>query len=62
VTTVLEATRSTLFDLHSRIGLNIGVLLVWWAVSTVIFPFASLFMKWKVDRAKKQMAAENERK
>jgi hypothetical protein len=46
----VEATRSILFDLHSRVGLNFGVLITWWAVNTVVFPFACYVMRWKTMR------------
>lgn len=51
---VVEATRSTLFDLHSRIGLNFGVLFAWCAVNTALFPLCCWFMRWKTMRQKKK--------
>lgn len=58
--TVVEASRSTLFDLHSRIGLNVGVLLAWVAINTVFFPMSCYFMRWKTMRGKswKEKASE----
>lgn len=53
---IVEASRSTLFDLHSRIGLNFGVLFVWCAINTVLFPFACYFMRWKTMKAKRKEA------
>ena len=53
---IVEASRSTLFDLHSRIGLNFGVLFVWCVVNTMLFPFACYFMRWKTQKAKKKEA------
>ena len=53
---IVEASRSTLFDLHSRIGLNFGVLLAWCAVNTILFPFACYFMRWKTMKAKRKEA------
>ena len=50
---IVEASRSTLFDLHSRIGLNFGVLVAWCAVNSVLFPAACYFMRWKTVRAKR---------
>ena len=50
---IVEASRSTLFDLHSRIGLNFGVLLAWCAINTILFPFACYFMRWKTMKAKR---------
>lgn len=53
---IVEASRSTLFDLHSRIGLNFGVLFVWCAINTMLFPFACYFMRWKTMRMKRKEA------
>lgn len=50
---IVEASRSTLFDLHSRIGLNFGVLFVWCAMNSIFFPFCCLFMRRKMEKAKK---------
>jgi len=41
---VVEGSRSILFDLHSRIGLDFGILLAWGAVNTLFFPFCCWFM------------------
>ena len=51
---IVEASRSTLFDLHSRIGLNFGVLFTWCAINSILFPFACYFMRWKMMRGKKK--------
>ena len=59
---IVEASRSTLFDLHSRIGLNFGVLFVWCAVNTALFPFACYFMRWKMMRGKKKEKEAEEKK
>ena len=53
---IVEASRSTLFDLHSRIGLNFGVLFVWVAINSALFPFCCYFMRWKTMRDKKKEA------
>ncbi len=53
-TAVVEATRSTLFDLHSRIGLNFGVLFAWCAINTALFPFCCYLMRWKTQRQKRK--------
>ena len=53
---IVEASRSTLFDLHSRIGLNFGVLFVWVAVNSALFPFCCYVMKRKTMREKKKEA------
>jgi len=49
---IVEASWSTLFDLHSKIRLNFGVLFVWCAVNTMLFPFCCTFMKRKGEREK----------
>ncbi|KAH8746373.1 MNNG and nitrosoguanidine resistance protein [Diaporthe sp. PMI_573] len=51
---VVEASRQMLFDLHSRVGLNVGVLFAWAAVNTVLFPFCCYFMRWKGEHEKRQ--------
>lgn len=51
---IVEASRSTLFDLHSRIGLNFGILFVWCALNSLLFPCACYFMRWKTMRAKRK--------
>ncbi|PYH43002.1 SNG1 family protein [Aspergillus saccharolyticus JOP 1030-1] len=47
---IVEALRTILFDTHSRIGLDFGVLFVWIAVSILLFPVAAKFMQWKQKR------------
>ncbi|KAL9061027.1 MAG: hypothetical protein Q9206_000741 [Seirophora lacunosa] len=47
---VVEASRSTLFQLHSRIGLNFGVLFVWCAINTALFPLCCWTLRWKTMR------------
>lgn len=37
---VVEGSRAVLFDLHSGLGLNSGVLIAWGAVNTLVFPCA----------------------
>ena len=51
---IVEASRSTLFDLHSRIGLNFGILFTWCAINTMLFPFCCHFMRWKTMKAKRE--------
>ena len=58
---IVEASRTLIFDLHSRIGLNFGILFAWCAINTVLYPFASWFMRWKMARGQKK-AAEGEAK
>ncbi|KAK5206221.1 hypothetical protein LTR20_010452 [Exophiala xenobiotica] len=47
---IVNGSRTILFDTHSRIGLNFGVLLVWCAVNTLLFPFCCVFMRWKTNK------------
>ena len=49
---IVEASRSTLFDLHSRIGLNFGVLFVWVVVDSALFPACCWFMRRKTMKQK----------
>lgn len=51
---IVEASRQLLFDLHSRIGLNVGVLFAWFAIDTALFPFCCYFMRWKTENEKRQ--------
>ncbi|CAL5866705.1 uncharacterized protein PFLUO_LOCUS915 [Penicillium psychrofluorescens] len=47
---IIEAIRTILFDTHSRIGLDFGILFAWIAVSLAFFPFATFIMRWKAKR------------
>lgn len=47
---VVAASRTILFDTHSRIGLNFGILFAWVGVSIAFYPFASFIMRWKAQR------------
>ncbi|OLN92786.1 Nitrosoguanidine resistance protein SNG1-like protein 1 [Colletotrichum chlorophyti] len=58
---VVEASRQLLFDLHSRIGLNFGVLFAWAAVNTALFPFCCYFMRWKTEHDKRKAEKEKDR-
>ena len=60
---IVEATRVILFDVRSRMGLHVGVLLAWWAVNTALFPvFATWFRYHNFVRVKKnQMRAAQTR-
>ena len=42
---IVEATKVVLFDVHSRIGLNFGILLTWWAVNTALFPVCAWWFR-----------------
>ena len=54
--TVVEASHQLLFDLHSRIGLNIGILLIWIVANTILFAPACYLMRWEQQRAKAKEA------
>lgn len=53
---IVELTRSTLFDLHPRVGLNFGILFAWVAVGTMLFPICCYYMRWNTVRVKKNAA------
>ena len=50
---IVEASHQILFDLHSRIGLNFAVLLVWAVINSVLFPGACYIMRWKGERERR---------
>lgn len=58
---IVEASRSTLFDLHSRIGLNFGILFAWCAVNTLLFPLCCYFMRWSMEHGKRNAEKEKDR-
>ncbi|KAI1101175.1 MNNG and nitrosoguanidine resistance protein [Jackrogersella minutella] len=47
---IVSASRQILFDLHSEIGLNFGVLFAWAAVNVTLFPFFCYLARWKMER------------
>ncbi|EHY60656.1 hypothetical protein ABEF92_001314 [Exophiala dermatitidis] len=47
---IVNGSRTLLFDTHSRIGLNFGVLFAWCAVNTLLFPPCCVFMRWKTNK------------
>lgn len=53
---VVELTRSILFDLHPRIGLNLGILFAWVAIDTLLFPLCCYYMRWNTARVKRNAA------
>ncbi|TVY57813.1 Nitrosoguanidine resistance protein SNG1 [Lachnellula cervina] len=57
---LVNASRTIIFDTHSEIGLNFGVLFAWAAVNTVLFPLCCWFMRWKTIREKKKEAQSKE--
>lgn len=50
---IVEASRTILFDTHSRIGLNFGVLFAWAAINIICFFPAAIIFRWK--NTKEQM-------
>lgn len=58
---VVEATRTIMFNLHSRIGLNFGVLAAWVAVDTVLFPLCCQFQRWKTESVRTTAQRERNR-
>lgn len=58
---IVEGSRQILFDLHSKIGLNFGILFVWAAVGTALFPFCCYFMRWKTERSERKAEREKDR-
>lgn len=57
---IVEATRSILFDGHSRIGLNFGIIFAWAAINTALYPFCCYYMRRKTERNKKKEAQNKE--
>ncbi|OJD34904.1 mnng and nitrosoguanidine resistance protein [Diplodia corticola] len=47
---VVQGSRTILFDTHSNIGLNFGVLFAWAAVGTALFPFMCYWMRYKTKK------------
>lgn len=58
---IVEASRQLIFDLHSRIGLNVGILFAWFAINTALFPLCCYFMRWKTEREKRQAEKDKDR-
>lgn len=57
INTVVELTRSTLFDLsQTHVGRNFGILFAWVAVDTLLFPVCCYFMRWNTARVKRNAA------
>ncbi|KAI1417952.1 MNNG and nitrosoguanidine resistance protein [Hypoxylon sp. FL1857] len=50
---IVQASRQILFDLHSEIGLNFGVLFAWAAVNVSLFPLCCYFMRWNQERQRR---------
>ncbi|MCJ1245534.1 hypothetical protein MMC30_002738 [Trapelia coarctata] len=51
---IVEASRTLIFDLKNRLGLDFGILLAWLGVNSVLFPLCCYFMRWKTQREKKE--------
>ncbi|KAI9679441.1 MAG: hypothetical protein M1817_005463 [Caeruleum heppii] len=47
---VVEGSRTIIFDIHSRLGLNFGVLLAWAAVNTAFYPVCCFVMRKKMQK------------
>lgn len=56
---VVEASRTIIFDTHSRIGLNFGVLFAWIGISLALFPFCAHFARWKMMQEKEKKKKES---
>lgn len=50
---IVEASRTIIFDTHSRIGLNFGILFAWAAINIAVFFPAAIFFRYK--NTKEQM-------
>jgi hypothetical protein len=59
---VVNASRTIIFDTHSRLGLNFGVLAAWSAVNTAFFVPCALFMRWKAQKEHMRELAGGDRK
>ena len=57
---IVQASRHILFDLHSHIGLDFGVLFSWSAVNVALFPFCCYFMRWKMMRVSRKAGRDKE--
>ncbi|MCJ1472354.1 hypothetical protein MMC13_001001 [Lambiella insularis] len=51
---IVEASRTLIFNLHSRLGLDFGVLFAWVGVNSVLFPLCCYSMRWMEQRQKKK--------
>ncbi|EKV06737.1 MNNG and nitrosoguanidine resistance protein [Penicillium digitatum] len=47
---IVDALRTIIFDVHSRIGLDFAILFIWIAISLAFYPFAAFIMRWKMKR------------
>lgn len=58
---IVEASRTILFNTHSRIPQNFGILLGWVAVNLLFFPFCCYFMRWMTQRKQRKEKEEKEK-
>jgi hypothetical protein len=47
---VVYASRTLLFGTRDRLAFNLGILIVWVAVGTIVFPVACWFKNWKTQK------------
>ncbi|KAI0846612.1 MNNG and nitrosoguanidine resistance protein [Daldinia vernicosa] len=57
---IVQASRSILFDLHSEIGLNFGVLFAWVAVNITLFPICCYIGRWKQENGQRNAERASE--
>ncbi|KAI2466104.1 MNNG and nitrosoguanidine resistance protein [Annulohypoxylon bovei var. microspora] len=50
---IVQASRQILFDLHSEIGLNFGVLFAWAALNVALFPVVCYVTRWRQERERR---------
>ncbi|RYP68942.1 hypothetical protein DL771_006364 [Monosporascus sp. 5C6A] len=55
------ASRQILFDLHSCISLNLGVLFAWSAVTVALFSLCCYFMRWKSGRTQRAAGGDKDK-
>ena len=53
---IVEASRTIIFDTHSRLGLDFGILFVWCAVNSTLFPACCYFQRWTKQKEMKKEA------
>ncbi|KAI0019458.1 MNNG and nitrosoguanidine resistance protein [Xylariomycetidae sp. FL0641] len=58
---IVQASRQIVFDLHSNIGTNFGVLFAWAGLGTILFPFCCYFMRWKTEREQRDQERQKDR-
>lgn len=58
---IVEADRAILFNVHSRVPQNFGILLGWVVVNIFLFPFCCYFMRWKTQRGQRKEKEKKEK-